>query len=91
MQIENLRLHKILFQLAKTWNFSPLLILVKNEYLFVHSKLMDRIIPLVMNNQENRVDSRQELVKKVGKLGKFKIREEITEIIQVVLNKLEKN
>ena len=83
------QIHRILYDFSKVWVMSPLVIIVKNSYLYVNSKIMDKIIVDVQQYQQSSAISREDLLKKMKKYAQFKTKTEMDVIIDRILKIIE--
>ncbi len=76
--------HRILFHFSKNWVASPLVVLVKNQYLCLNRKAIEKIQSLSKEFQENGQTSRQSLIRVLQKQIKFQSREEIEAVLEKI-------
>ncbi|WP_457558892.1 hypothetical protein [Candidatus Harpocratesius sp.] len=73
--IDKLKLHKALYEMAKAWMISPLVLLIKKQYLYVSEKVMDEIVSKV----EEYINSLQQQSKSSSKIMRSQIISELSQ------------
>ncbi|MCF2139670.1 MAG: hypothetical protein K9W44_06420 [Candidatus Lokiarchaeota archaeon] len=95
--IDKLKLHKALYEIAKAWMISPLVLLIKKQYLYVSEKVMDEIVSIVeeyRNNLQQQSKSsskimRSQLISELSQQYTFMTRLQIETIISHLIRQLE--
>jgi len=91
-----LKLHRALYEIAKTWNLCPLILLNKKQYFYISASIMEEIIPkvheifTVSSKASNIKIVRAQLVGQITKQYPFLTRQQVEIVVAHLQRQMEK-